>query len=251
MEADERLAVKKALDALSIAERQYTVRTVGFLDPHEAAIIEREIFGKVPPDILYEFNGGYGEAERRMFICYPEYSEVEYSDLISVIKITGRDISELKHRDFLGSLMGLGIKRENIGDIVPLNDMCYIFLRPAMRDYVIENLTKIGRCGVRAAAQNLSEVVVPPKPVKPISATVSSLRLDCVLSSALNVSRSKAAELIRSERVRVNFEPVSSSSLNIKCGDLISVRNYGRYKLSEIRGMTRKGRQSVIIDKYI
>lgn len=239
---------------MSIAERQYSVKSLGFLDPREAAVLQKEIRGSVPAGMEYRFFGGYEEAERTMLVCFPEYLEPDYDEIIAALEITGRDISKLSHRDYLGSLMGLGIKRDNIGDIVPLGEKygkCYIFIKPAMLNYVGENLTKIGRCGVRSNTRNLSEVIIPQRATEPTIATVSGLRLDCVLSAALNLSRGKTAELIKSERVRVNFETAASASQSVKEGDLISVRGFGRYKLSEVRGVTRKGRISVIIDRYV
>ena len=250
---EDKLIVKKALDTIAIAEKQYAVKSLGFLDPREEALINREIRGMVPADIVCEFFGGTDEAERKMFICRPEYLETDYDEIITALEITGRDISSLSHRDYLGSLMGLGIKRENIGDIVPVSDenKCYIFLKPAMLNYVGENLTKIGRCGVRVSPRNLSEIQVPEKPVKPIAATVSSLRLDCLVSAATGLARGKAADIIKSERVKLNFEVTDGVSAALSEGDIISIRGFGRYRLSEIRGTTRKGRISVIIDKYI
>ncbi len=250
MESD-KLVVKKALDAIAIAEKQYSVKTFGFLDPRERALIEREIRGKVPPDMICEFFGGYDGAERSMMICRPEYLPAEYDEIITAIEISGRDISGLNHRDYLGSLTGLGIKRENIGDIVPDGERCYVYIKPAMLTYVGENLTKIGRRGVRAARRNLSEIRIPEKPVKPISATVPSLRLDCIAAAAAGVSRSKAAELIKSGRVKLNFEEETSVSAVVSEGATISIRGSGRFRLSEVRGTTRKGRTAVIIDKYI
>lgn len=92
---------------------------------------------------------------------------------------------------------------------------------------------------------------MPPKKTKRISATVSALRLDCVVAAALGVSRSKAADLIKADAVQLNFEPTDSVSKLLDGGDIISVRKYGRFRLSEIGGTTRKGRQSVIIEKFI
>ncbi len=250
MEAD-KLIVKKALDTIALAERQYSMKALGFLDPRERALIEREIRGRVPADMKCEFFGGYDEAERSMMICRPEYLPAEYDEVITVLEISGRDISDLNHRDYLGSLIGLGIKRENIGDIVPDGERCYVYIKPAMLNYVGENLTKIGRRGVRVTRRNLSEIRVPEKPVKPIAATVPSLRLDCVAAAAAGVSRGKAAELVKGERVKLNFEEETSVSAAVNEGDIISIRGFGRFRLSEIRGTTRKGRTAVIIDKYI
>ena len=137
MDTDDKLIVSKAFDTVSIAERQYICKTMGFLNPHQAAVVRREISRKIPSDI-------------------PEYLEPDYDSIISVLEITARDIDKMSHRDYLGSLMGLGIKRENIGDILPLEDRCYIFTKSDISGYIIDNLLKIGRHGVKICKRSLS-----------------------------------------------------------------------------------------------
>lgn len=248
METD-KLIAKKALDTLILCDRHYSVKSLGFLDPREQRLIEREIRGAVPPGVKYEFFGGYPEAERRMFICEPEYLEPDYEEIITVLEIT--HTGELSHRDFLGSLMGLGIKRENIGDIAPMEDRCLIFIKPAMYGYIKENLIKVGRRGVKISKRSLSEVNIPKKPTEPRASTVSSLRLDCIVSAGARISRGRAADLIRAEDVKLNFEICKSVSEPVEEGDILSIKGFGRFKLSQVGGTTRKGRISVIIDKYI
>ncbi len=251
LSADDKLIVSKVLDAVQISERQYAEKSVGFLDPHQVRVASSEILGRIPSDINTEFFGGYDEAERCMFICYPEYIEPDYDSLFAVLEITGRDIAELSHRDYLGSLMGLGIKRENIGDILPFDDRCIVFARPEMARYITDNLTKIGRHGISIKTVSVSQISIPKKKTQFMRETVAALRLDCVVAAALNISRSKAADLIKAERVNLNFETAKSVSMAVAEGDLISVRSFGRFKLTEVCGITRKGRNSIIIEKYI
>lgn len=251
LSGDEKLAVSKALDTVRAAERQYSEKAFGFLDPHIANVVTDALHGEVPPDIKTELFGGYDEAERRMLLCYPEYLEPDYDSLISALEITGKDINTLSHRDYLGSLMGLGITRENIGDIVPLENRCIVFVRPAMADYIISNLTKVGRRGIKIGKCGLSVLNIPKKKTQYMRGTVSALRLDCVVAEALNISRSKAADIIKAEKVNLNFEAEKSVSRLLSEGDLISVRGFGRYRLTEICGITAKGRHSIIIEKYI
>lgn len=251
MEFEDKLIISKAFDALDIAERQYVEKTLGFLDPHQVSLISRELSAKVPQDIKFEFFGGYDDAERRMFLCYPDYLEPDYDEIIVVLEIVGRDIAELSHRDYLGSLMGLGIKRENIGDILPFEYRCFIFVRSEMARYIIENLTKVGRRGIEIYIRKLSDIKIPKKETEINRVVVSGFRIDCIISAALNLSRSKASELIKSDRVRLNFENIDDVAKQVKEGDLISVRNFGRFRFLEICGITRKGRHSIIIERYI
>lgn len=100
MDTDDKLIVSKAFDTVSIAERQYICKTMGFLNPHQAAVVRREISRKIPSDISVEFYGGYKDAERCLFICFPEYLEPDYDSIISVLEITARDIDKMSHRDY-------------------------------------------------------------------------------------------------------------------------------------------------------
>lgn len=251
MEPQDKLIVSKALDAIDIAERQYIEKSVGFLDPHQKTLIAREIFDKVPRDMKTEFFGGYDDAERQMFLCYPDYLEPDYNDLIVVFEIVGRDIADLTHRDYLGSFMALGIKRENIGDILPFEDRCFIFIRPEIARYITENLTKIGSRGIKIYIRKLTDIKIPKKETELDRVIVSGFRVDCIVSSVLNLSRTKASEIINSDRVKVNFATVSDGAKKVKEGDLISVRNFGRFRFLEISGITRKGRHSIIIERYL
>ena len=128
---------------------------------------------------------------------------------------------------------------------------CYIFTKSDISGYIIDNLLKIGRHGVKICKRSLSEITVPEKKTEQVRTTVSSLRLDCILSGALNMSRGRAAELIRAEKVQVNFETADSISKILSPDDLVSVRNFGRFKVAEIGGLTRKGRYGIIIEKFI
>ena len=140
--------IAKATDTVRLSEKYSTVRHTDFLSPNEAAVIKgNSIRGT---DTIQEFFGGYEDAERVMFVSYPDYLEDNIErDFISLLVISGRDISELNHRDYLGSLLSLGIKREKIGDILVSDEETYIFVCSDISDYIIRNLTKIKKCGVK------------------------------------------------------------------------------------------------------
>lgn len=248
IDKDDKLIAARAEDALRIAEARYCVETVGFLNPRQRTLITKEL--RPLPEVSIEFFGGYPEAERTLLICKPEYVDFIPDDIISVIHITGRELKSLTHRDFLGSLMGLGIVRENIGDIVVGNGEAFIFVKNRIADYIIQNLTKIGRHGVHCSLCKCSEATLPPPSVREIHGTVSSMRLDAVLAFAAGISRSRAAELIAQGLVAVNFNITASVSANIGEGDLISARGIGRIKIGGISGPTRKGRLGITAFKY-
>ena len=248
IDKDDKLITAHAEDALRIAEAHYTVETVGFLNPRQRTLISKELYPL--PDISLEFFGGYPEAERTLLICRPEYADFSPDDVISTIRITGRGLDALTHRDILGSLMGLGIVRENIGDIVVGDGEAFVFVKNRIADYIVQNLTKIGRLGIHCSICKCSEAKLPPPTVREIHGTVSSMRLDAVLAFAAGISRSRAAELISQGLVSVNFNITESASAHIDEGDLISARGIGRIKIGSISGPTRKGRLGITALKY-
>lgn len=249
LKADERLLISKAQDSLRIAEKQYIPKTLGFLNPYEKRLIQREVLPAAGMNMI--FDGGYEQAERTMLVCYPEYCDFSQEEYLCLLKCQGRELSGLSHRDYLGSLMGLGITRENIGDILVTDDGGYIFVKQEMAEYILQNLTKIGRRGVHIEKCLPSNVTLPEREVKEVRGTVSSLRLDAVLSTAICLSRGKTADLIKAGLVEVNWENVQDVSAGVKEGDIISARGYGRMELSDIGGLTRKGRYSITVSRFI
>lgn len=245
---EDKLILSRAEDALRIAERSYSVRCVGFLNPHQRSLILKNILPSV--DIRASFEGGYEDAERTVYVCRPEYIEADLSEIIKVIKISGRDVGALNHRDYLGSLMGLGITRENIGDILVSESGAFVFVRNDIADYIMNNLDKIGRHGVKTELCECAEADIPEPKTKEIKGTVSSLRLDAVLSLAAGISRARAAEMISQELVSLNWETANSASQKVSEGDLISARGFGRVRLAEVGGITRKGRTGITVLKY-
>ncbi len=249
MDADEKLLLSRAEDALRLAQKRYDVKTLGFLTPRERTFLEKHVFA--PNDMQLYFDGGYPDAERTLLVCAPEFMNPMKEEYLHIIECTGREISGLSHRDYLGSLMGLGIVRESIGDILVAEEKAYLFIKPEQTAYILQNLTKIGRCGIRLRLCSFDEVQVPERATKEVETTVSGLRLDSVISSAIGVSRGKSAEMIHAGMVTVNWETIEDVSCGVKEGDMFSVRGYGRMKLSRVGGLTRKGRYSITVSRYI
>ncbi len=246
---DEKLLIARAGDTAELCERQYAVRFMGFLSPAEAAVIA----GHMPPACVKRiFFGGYAGAERKLFVALPEYAdENDAQELISVLEITGREIGELSHRDFLGSLLGLGIKREKIGDILVYEDKTLVFALEDIADYIILNLTKVGRCGIKIRKIPIGEIEIPKRRTEAINATIASMRLDCIMAAALRLSRSKVLELLASGRVSLNWLECKNPSAAVKAGDTLSVRGSGRFRIGEEIRETKKGRLGVCIEKML
>ena len=249
MEAEDKLLLSKAEDTLRIAQKRYGVKTLGFLNPKERLFLKQNLLPDADMQLFYD--GGYADAERTLLVCAPIFCTPEREEYLAVLECSGRDLDALSHRDYLGSLMGLGLVRESIGDILVTEGKAFFFVKPEQTGYILQNLTKIGRHGVQIRQCGLDEVILPTPETKEIHATVSSLRLDSVLAAAVNLARGKAAEVIRAGLVTVNWEPEEEISRMLKEGDMLSVRGYGRMRLSSVGGLTRKGRQAIMISRYI
>ncbi len=250
---DAKALIARAEDTARICEKQYSPKAFGFLTPAEKMTVKNGFNPKLfSPDINFKFFGGYAEAERCLFLAYPDYAEESIDgEFISLIEIKGRDIATLSHRDFLGSILGLGIKREKLGDILCYDDRCLVFALTDIAEYIISNLDKVARCGVSASIADLSKSQIPKRKFEEIKTTVASLRLDAVVGAALKTSRANAAEAIREKRVSVNWQEMTDTSVKLSPGDVISIRGAGRFRLAEETTETKKGRVGICIQKAI
>ncbi len=247
--AEEKMLIARAEDTVELCEKQNCIKFLGFLTPTEAELVRRNVRKSSVSTVFF---GGYPDAERTLFVALPDYLEEDSAEeLVSVVEITGREIGELKHPDFLGSLLGLGIKREKIGDILVLENRCLVFAAENIAEYIAENLSKVGRKGVNCKCIELNAAEIPPRKTELIHGTVSGLRLDAVVAVAIHSSRSVAVEALSQGRVFVNWIQTESPSFKIKPGDVFSVRGYGRFRLTEEVNETRKGRLGIRIEKMI
>ena len=229
--------------------RGYLTNT-SFLDAHQQSLL-RQTFRRRNVGCRLEFYGGYEDAERVVMVCLPDYLEEVPDDLLSVIRATpspgGRPLT---HRDYLGALMGLGIKREVTGDILVRDDGADIICLSEMSDYILQNFTGAGRSQLSLEAVPITDLIIPAKEVRTIRDTVASLRLDNVVSSGFGLSRSKATEAIRSGLVFVNHIEAVKADMTLNEGDLITLRHSGRIRLAEIGGRSRKDRVYITIERY-
>lgn len=244
-----RLSVSKIIDSINLASKHSEAKFSHFLDPAAGYFVKKYML--TDSDIKTFFWGGYRGAEREIFCAYPKWQNISESDFpIECIFARASGFVSLTHRDYLGSLMGLGIEREQTGDIVLADGGAYIFCKKDICPYIMQNLTKVGKGGVRLTICSGIEDKIKID-VKEINISVASLRLDSVLSGALNLSRGSSSELIKSCKVKVNFDECENLSKILSEGDLISVRGFGRLKIGKIGGESRKGRTFVKIEKYL
>jgi len=213
--------------------------------------IARFLFGDT--EGLYSF-GGYDDAERKMLVYLPDYLEEEAlpdTAALVCLRATFYQGDSPTHRDFLGALTGAGIAREVIGDILVNNGSCDFFVTQEVAPFVLQNFVGAGRTKVKLQQIPLSDVAVPKPETKEIRDTLPSLRLDSVISAGFRVSRSAAAEFVIAGRTAINGLPCEKPDKVIDEGATVSVRGLGKIQLKLVNGQTKKGRISVVIDRYV
>lgn len=250
-ETEDKLFAAKLGDLLERCERDGVCCFSNFLDERQCVLAERWCRKNVG-DLGYMLYGGFPEAQRRILAIYPDYYEEYITDEFPMKCITFkfRKEDKLSHRDFLGTFMGMRLKREVIGDIVINEGIAQVFAGDIAAKFILSTVSKIGKTGVKVSDDTPFKLEVKHE-FRDIIGTVASLRLDCIISLAANISREKAALLIRSEKADINHFTVTSVSHEISLGDIISIRGYGRFVLSGINGTTKKSRIHIILKKYI
>ena len=240
---------------LEKAEDRHAQQTTAFTDPRQQQIAG-ELLHIFPGDVKCSYFGGYPEAERvRICVFPPKLAAADIQPKVSCLKIEGSFPSGiLTHRDFLGALLGLGIKRETLGDIIYQGEeKAYLFLAPEIAPFIEQNLIKIGRYSARAEAAGLEALAqdLSVKKVKEISGTVASMRADAVAGLGFGLSRSRMAPLIKGEQLKVNYQTINQPSKSVKEGDLLSLSGRGRVEVTQILGESKKGRTRLLLKKYI
>ena len=196
----------------------------------------------------YTLFGGYDDAERKMVAFLPDYATEDFP--ISVLNIKTPNISKLSHRDFLGSILGLGIKREKFGDIIINDDSCNIIMHSDIARFAADNLLRVGREGVSTSVNSLDSLVLPEKEFSPITGTVSSPRLDAIVALFIKSGRNSATEYISAGRVFIDGICVMKNDMHLSGNEKISVRGKGK-GIIEFGGQSKKGRIFVTINKYV
>ncbi len=241
---EDRLLLRHILDLKARHEKTGRVIYSNFLDDRQLAICETALKSDKTED--FTTLGGYENAERRVIsFGVPEpWDKLPFSAAV----FNYPEEYGLTHRDFLGSLMALGIKRELLGDILVGKGRTAVFVINTAVPLVFE-MKKIGRVGV-SVSDDFSEEDIPKQEFEEIRSTVSSLRLDSVTATALRLSRDKAQELIRQKGVSRNRVITYQPDLKVSSGDRFSVRGFGKFELSEVGGQSRKDRTIITIKKY-
>ena len=249
--AEDRVLLARVWDKIHAGMRKNIPANTAFLSLRELEMTNF-LFGQ--QESLMAF-GGYPDAERKMLVFLPDYLDEESlwseDSPLACLRATFFDGDTPSHRDFLGALMGIGIARETVGDICVGKGSCDFFVTKEIAPYVLQQFTGAGRTKVHLEQIPLSEVSVPEPEVKEIKDTVASVRLDSVISSGFRIGRSAAAQYVTAGKVAIDGLPCEKPDKEIKEGSKISVRGLGKIKLHSVGGMTKKGRISLIIHRYV
>jgi len=263
------------LDDLSEKALRGEVGVTSFLTPREAMYAQSYLEAAIGEGGAYLY-GGYPHAERVRAVLLPDYVigmvtpaegdspaqvlanagldalAVEVAALWGVLQIKGSGYRELTHRDYLGSVLGLGLERDVVGDILVQDaHTAYLFCKGELVAFLTENLTHIGSDTVKVTRLSPDTPIVCEKNTKQIRDTVASPRLDCVVAALCNLSREKAQMAVKGGLVELNYEPCDRCDMTVEPSSVLSVRGVGKFTVISFDGETRKGRTRLVAEKFI
>lgn len=247
---DGRLLLAKVLDRAERARNQNIPTSTDFLSPSQQA--QAGDLLRLAGISDYIAAGGYEGAERRLFLFLPDWLAPEDAEPpIRCLCAAYRAEDKVSHRDILGSLMGLGIVREKVGDILIGPDNAGLLVMDTVAEFLLQNWISAGRTRLRVSEIEPGDLRPPEAQYKEIRDTVSSLRLDAVAAAGFRTSRGKAAELVSAGRVQVNWRECTKPDRLLSEGDTVSARGLGKFRLASVGGTTRKGRVSIVVQVYV
>ena len=254
---EDKILLAQILDKIEFSKQREKLEYTDFLDMYQVSLVKN--FMKKIDFENYILYGGFENSERNVLIIYPDkYNlnmiEKNYSKIIKVIRITLNDEEKGKysHRNYLGGIVKLGMKREKVGDILVSDDGADILVKEETAETLKQELGTLTRFeNARIEIVELENVREQEIKLEELSIIVPSLRLDNFVSDLAKTSRSKAAQIIDSERVFINGQNETKASKQIKLGDVITIRGKGRFVVKEFSGTTRSGRTVVKVEKYV
>lgn len=237
---DEQDFIDQVIDWVTQVENQYRPYLSNFLNPRQLFIVQ-SVVGQYD-DILFESFGGNETSEQKRVLIYPPYFEPTTEDFeITLIEINyPTKFAELSHGQILGTVLGAGISRDTLGDIINAGERWQFFIDRNMKDFIFMNVDRIGRTNVNLEEQALDEQVEMTDKWTIDEVVVSSLRLDVVLARALNLSRNKAKMLVNDKRIKMNWIEIERPDIEVEKQDILSIRGHGRVQIRKRLGTTRK-----------
>ena len=248
--AEERVLLGRLWDARERCRSRNVPEVSGFLSPHEQALAQHlmQALGAQEELILW---GGYEGAQRRQAHFIPDWMAGADTSAVRCLRCRFYETEHPTHRDFLGSLMGLGLTREKVGDILVSERWADVLVGSSVAEHLLREWRQAGRVPLKVEEIRPEEIRPPAGQVERLRDTVASLRLDSVISAGFSVNRNAAAELIRSGKVEVNWMACDKPDAAVGQGDVLTVRGLGKCCLEEVGGQSRKGRTAVTMKRYL
>ena len=251
---EDRLLLAKVLDRAEQAQSRNIPAHTDFLSPQQQMLTGDLLRLAGVPETGCVRLGGYAGAERALFLFLPDWldpDDAETQSPIRCLRASFRAEEKLTHRDFLGSLMGMGIVREKVGDILVGEDEADLIVLDSVASFLLESWISAGRAKLTVSEIPGEYLHVPQVRCEEGRDTVSALRLDAVASTGFRLARGKAAALIESGKVQVNWRECTKPDHLLAEGDTVSARGFGKFELTEVGGTTKKGRISIVVKRFI
>lgn len=249
-EPEDKLLLARVWDKYEQTERKSIPSATVFLSPREQQMAQT-MLNAAGIRSGYVFDGGYEESERKILIFLPDWAEEPAGDELVFLRAAFHGEESLTHRDILGSLMGLGVTRERVGDILVSRHSADIVAAPSLLEFFLREWDQAGRVKLSVTEIQRGELSVPQAQVKVIRDTVSSLRLDAVAATAFSMSRGRASELIAAGKVNLDHVPCIKGDKAVAEGAVITARGFGKAKLTQVGGLSKKGRIGITIERYV
>lgn len=254
---EDKMCLSQILDKIEFSKSKQKIEYTDFLDMYQVALVEN-FFRKIKFK-NYKLYGGYEEAERKVAIIYPEKYDEEmikknYNKILKVVKIIlpEEEKGKYSHRNYLGGIVKLGLKREKVGDIVVSKKGAEIITLTEFSKILLQQLPSLTRFeNSKIIEKEIDKLEIQEVNIEEVKIIVPSLRMDNIVSDLIRTSRNKAVEVIKQERVFVNGQNETKPSKLIKIGDKITVRGKGRFVVKQIEGTTRSGRTVLVIEKFV
>ena len=250
-------------DKLRQCENKNIMTHSGFLSPAEVNLAESFCIAQ---KARFALDGGYPDAERRVCIFLPDWLEwnmepdsaegteedaaSDPNDPLAVLHVeVPKGSRELTHRDYMGSILGLGVQRSVVGDIIVGENCADIVILKDMAEFFEMNLTSVGRASASVTVCGRDALSEAEQKTEQIRDTVASARLDSICASAFRLARGKAQEAVKQGLVSINGRQCLKPDAELSEGDRISFRGKGKAILTEVGGRTRKDRITIIIER--
>lgn len=239
----------------------HSITYTSFLNLHEHSLAKNSL--RKQKDCFSLFWGGYEDAARVAVICFPAWIDVaseekaltyfiqnEENNPFCVVRVEKDAFHGLSHRDYLGALTGLGIKREKIGDILLRDNGTDIIVQKTIAAFLADNFTSAGRASLQVQVLPVWDVIVTKDDAEKLEVIVPSMRIDAIISAVYHLSRKDVVSLMAQGKVYLNHIETYKTHTLISDGDIISVRGKGRFFVQGQKKTTKKGNLVLSIEAY-